>query len=76
MRGSGRYALLKRMLVSLNTERQMRTPHRFVDMPLDQDVEHRESEISQDLPDLPSEQHPQDMILSLYPDPAPPHRHL
>ncbi len=33
--------------------------HRYVDVPLDQDVEDRESEVSHELPDLSSQQHPQ-----------------
>lgn len=45
-------------------------------MPLDQDVEHRESEVGQKLPDLSSQQHPQDPIWSVDPDPAPAHRHF
>lgn len=45
-------------------------------MPLDQNVEHRESEVSQELPNFPSEEHPQDVILFVDADPAPPHRHL
>lgn len=51
-------------------------PHRYVDMPLDQDVEDGEGEVSQELPDLSSQEHPQDSVRSIDPDPAPAHRHL
>ena len=45
-------------------------------MPLDQDVEHREGEVCQELPDFSSKEHPQDSvwIIDLYPAPA--HRHF
>lgn len=51
-------------------------PHRYVDVPLDQDVEEGEGEVRQELPDLSSQQHPQDPVLNVDPDPAPAHRHL
>lgn len=51
-------------------------PHRYVDVPFDQDVEDGEGEVRQELPDLSSQQHPQDPVRSVDPDPAPAHRHL
>lgn len=45
-------------------------------MPFDQDVYHREGKVSQEFPDLSGEQHPQDPVLSIDPDPAPAHRYL
>lgn len=51
-------------------------PHRDVDVPLDQDVEDREGDVSHKLPDLPSQQHPQDPVRSVDRDPAPAHGHL
>lgn len=45
-------------------------------MPLDQDVEDGEGEVSQELPDLSSQQHPQHMVGGVDPDPAPAHRDL
>lgn len=47
--------------------------HRFVDVPLDQDVEDRKGEVSHELPDLPGQQHPQDAVRGVNPDPAPAH---
>ena len=47
-----------------------------MDVPLDKDVEHRECEVGQELPDLSGEQHPQDPVGRVDPDPAPAHRHL
>lgn len=47
-----------------------------MDVPLDQDVEDREGEVGQELPDLPGQQHPQDAVGGVDPDPAPAHRHL
>lgn len=47
-----------------------------MDVSLDQDVEDRKREVSHELPDLPSQQHPQDPVRGVNPDPAPTHRHL
>lgn len=51
-------------------------PHSCVDVPLDQDVEDRQGEVSQELPDLPRQQHPQDSVRGVDADPAPADRHL
>lgn len=50
--------------------------HRYVDVPLDEDVEDGEGEVSHELPHLPGQQHPQDAARGVNPDPAPAHRHL
>lgn len=50
--------------------------HRDVDVSLDQHVEDRKGEVGHELPDLPSQQHPQDPVRGVNPDPAPTHRHL
>lgn len=47
--------------------------HRYVDVPLDQDVEDRKGEVSHELPDFPGQQHPQDAVRGMNPDPAPAH---
>lgn len=52
------------------------SPHRDMDVSLDQDVEDGKGEVSGELPDLPSQQHPQDPVRGVNPDPAPAHRHL
>lgn len=49
---------------------------RCVDVPLNQDVEDGEGEVSQELPDLSCQEHPQDTVFSIDADPAPAHRHL
>lgn len=54
----------------------LQAPHRFVDVPLDQDVEDGKCQVSQELPDLSSQQHPDDPVRGMDPDPAPAHRHL
>lgn len=51
-------------------------PHRYVDVSLDQDIKDRERDISQELPDLSGQQHPQEPVRSVDTDPAPAHRHL
>lgn len=50
-----------------------RNLHRFVDVPLDQDVEDRKGEVSHELPDLPGQQHPKDAVRGVNFDPAPAH---
>lgn len=55
---------------------RLQAADRDVDVSLDQDVEDRKGEVSGELPDLPSQQHPQHPVRGVNPDPAPTHRHL
>lgn len=50
--------------------------HCSVNVLLDEDVEHWQGHIGQDLPDLPRQQHPQESILSVQVHPAPAHRNI
>lgn len=49
---------------------------RSVDVLLYEDVHDGKDEVGQQLPDLPSQHHPQDMVWGFQADPAPAHRHL
>ena len=50
--------------------------YRPVDVLPDEEVEHGQSDVGQQLPQLPGQQHPQHPVLRLQVDPAPAHRHV